>query len=155
MRITWLLLALAGCAQSGPPGATNTVGPDPGPAPPLSEEYRAMLESVERPFREPGTVTARLGEEVQVGNVRVRPLAVLEDTRCPIDLDCVHGGSFRLRVSVSGIGETEMRLWQPLPIPGGAPLRLVAVAPPRWHRAPPGVEPNAPQRFGFRRVGPD
>src|SRR5205085_11685772 len=117
MRSLGLLLMLAGCAGSGPPAATNTVGPEPGPAAPLSEEYRAMLESVERPFREPGVVTARLGEEVQVGDVRVRPLAVLEDTRCPIDLDCVHGGSFRLRVSVSGLGETEMQLWQPLPIP--------------------------------------
>ena len=114
-----------------------------------------MLESVERPFREPGTVTARLGEEVSVGNVRVRPLAILEDTRCPIDLDCVHGGFFRLRVTVSGVGETEMQLWRPLPIPGGAPLRLVAVAPPRWHQPPAGVDQNAPPRFGFRRVGPD
>jgi hypothetical protein len=155
MRMGWLLLALAGCSGSGAPSATNTVGPDPGPTPPLSEEYRAMLESVERPFREAGVVTARLGEEVQVGNVRVRPISVLEDTRCPIDLECVHGGSFRLRVSVSDLGEMEMRLWQPLPIPGSAPLRLVAVAPPRWHQPPPGVDPNAPARFGFRRVGPD
>jgi hypothetical protein len=114
-----------------------------------------MVELVERPFQEPGVVTARLGEEVQVGDVRVRPIAILEDTRCPIDLDCVHGGFFRLRVSVSGLGETEMELWQPLPIPGSAPLRLVAVAPPRWHQTPPGVDANAPARFGFRRVGPD
>lgn len=156
MRAIWLLLMLAGCGGSGPPAGPNLVGPEPpAPGPPLSEEYRAMLESVERPFREPGVVTARLGEEVAVGDVRVRPLAVLEDTRCPIDLDCVHGGSFRLRVSVSGVGETEMRLWQPSPIPGSAPLRLVTVAPPRWHQAPPGVDANAPARFGFRRVGPD
>jgi hypothetical protein len=153
--ISWVLLALAGCAGSGPPNATNAIGPDPGPTPPLTEEVRAMLASVERPFREPGVVTARLGEEVQVGNVRVRPLAVLEDTRCPIDLDCAHGGSFRLRVAVSGVGETEMQLWQPLPIAGRAPLRLVAVAPPPRHQAPPGIDPNSPQRFGFRRVGPD
>lgn len=153
MRAGWLLLALAGCTGSGP-GGTNTAGPEPGPAG-LTEEYRAMLDSVERPFREAGVVTARLGEEVQVGDVRVRPLAILEDTRCPIDLDCAHGGSLRLRVSVGGLGEREMQLWQPVPIPGSAPLRLVAVAPPRWHQPPPGVDPNAPARFGFRRVGPD
>lgn len=156
LRIAWLVLGLAGCGASGPPAGPNLVGPEPtapGPAMPLSEEVRAMLESVERPFREPGTVTARLGEEVAVGYVRVRPLAILEDTRCPIDLDCVHGGSFRLRVAVSGRGETEMRLWQPLPIPGGQPLRLVAVAPPRWHQAPAGVDVHAPPRFGFRLGG--
>lgn len=156
MRITLALLLLAGCGGSGPPPGPNLVGPEPpAPGPALTEEYRAMLESVERPFREPGVVTARLNEEVAVGNVRVRPLAIIEDTRCPIDLDCVHGGSFRLRVAVSGIGETEMQLWQPLAIPGSAPLRLVAVAPPRWHQAPAGVDQNAPPRFGFRRVGPD
>jgi hypothetical protein len=119
----------------------------------LSEEYRAMLESVERPFREPGVVTARLNEEVQVGTVRVRPLAVLEDTRCPIDLDCVHGGNLRLRVAVSGLGETEMDIWRPLAIPGGEPLRLVAVAPPRWHQGRAGVVANAAPRFGCRRGG--
>ena len=159
MRIAWLLLALAGCGGSEPPAGPNLVGPEP-PAPgpptmPLSAEAHAMLESVERPFREPGTVTAQLGEEVAVGDLRVRPIAILEDTRCPIDLDCVHGGSLRLRASVSGIGETEMQLWQPLPIPGGQPLRLVAVAPPRWHEPPAGVDQNALPRFGFRRVGSD
>ena len=156
MRIALMLLALAGCAAS--PSGTNNLaapGPGPGPSPALTEEYRAMLESVERPFREPGTVTARLNEEVQVGNVRVRPLAILEDTRCPIDVDCVHGGNFRLRVSVSGLGETEMDIWRPLAIPGGEPLRLVAVAPPRWTRVPEGVDPNPPARFGFRRGGAD
>jgi hypothetical protein len=159
LRIAWLLLALAGCGASGPPAGPNLVGPEPPapgpPAMPLSAEAHAMLESVERPFREPGVVIARLGEEVAVGNVRVRPIAVLEDTRCPIDLECVHGGTLRLRVAVSGLGETEMQLWQPLPIPGSAPLRLVAVAPPRWHEPPAGVDQNAPPRFGFRRIEAD
>ena len=110
-----------------------------------------MLESIERPFREPGTVTAGLGQEVRVGSVRVRPLAILEDTRCPIDVDCVHGGNLRLRVSVSGVGEAEMDIWRPLAVPGGGTLRLVVVAPPRWSRPPPaGIDPNAPPRFGFR-----
>ena len=154
MRITLALLLLAGCGGSGPPPGPNLVGPEPpAPGPALTEEYRAMLESVERPFREPGVVTARLNEEVAVGNVRVRPLAIIEDTRCPIDLDCVHGGSFRLRVSINGGAGTEMQIWRPLQIPGGSPLRLVAVAPPRWHQAPPGVDVNAAPRFGFRISG--
>jgi len=154
MRIGWLLLALAGCGGSGPPAGPNIVGPEPGPAAPLSEEIRAMLDSVERAFREPGTVTARLNEEVQVGTVRVRPLAILADTRCPIDLDCAHGGQIRVRVAVGGVGEREMELRTPLAVPGGQ-LRLVAVAPPRWHRMPAGVNPNAPARFGFRPGGAD
>ncbi|HYD11444.1 MAG TPA: hypothetical protein VEC11_01205 [Allosphingosinicella sp.] len=151
MRTLWLLPALAGCA--GAPAGTNApVEPGPGPAAPLSEEYQAMVDSVERPFREPGTVTARLNEEVAVGSLRVRPLAILEDTRCPIDVECVHGGNIRVRVAVSGLGETEMELHRPLVITGGEPLRLTAVAPPRWSRPPPpGIDPNEPPRFGFRR----
>lgn len=151
MRIALVALVLAGCASSAPPAATNTVGPEPGAAPPLSEEYRAMLESVERPFRDPATTTARLGQEAQVGDVRVRPIAILADTRCPVDLDCVHGGQIRVRVWVSGLGEREMELRQPLPIAGREPLHLVAVAPPRWHQPPPGIDVSAAPRFGFRR----
>lgn len=147
MRVIWLALALTGCA--GASGANNGAGP--GPTPPLSEEYRAMRDSVERWFREPGVVTARLNEEVAVGGVRVRPLAILEDSRCPIDVECVHGGNIRVRVAVSGMGETEMELHRPLAIPGGEPLRLIAVAPPRWHQPPPGVGSNEAPRFGFRR----
>ena len=149
MRSLWLMLALAGCGASSPPAGPNLVGPEPPapgpPAMPLSEEARAMLESVERPFREPGTVTARLNEEVAVGSIRVRPLAILEDTRCPIDLDCVHGGQIKVRVTIAGQGETELQLRQPLTV-GGETIRLVAVAPPRWHRPPAGVDQNAPPR---------
>lgn len=157
MRTIMLLLALAGCAGSpgGTPAAPNTVGPEPGP-PPLSEEYRGMVDSVERRFREPGVVTARLNEDVAVGSVRVRPLRILEDSRCPIDVDCVHGGNLRLRVWVSGLGETEMDIWRPLAVPGGGSLRLVVVAPPRWSRPPPaGIDPNEAPRFGFRLGGAD
>lgn len=154
MRMLIVLLALAGCGASGPPAGPNLVGPEPpAPGPGLTEDYRAMLDSVERRFREPGVVTARLNEEVDVGGVSVRPLAILEDTRCPIDLECVHGGNIRARVAVSGVGEVEMDIWRPLAIPGGAPLRLVTVAPPRWDHPPPGIDPNAPVRFGFRRGG--
>ena len=150
MRISWLLLALAGCAGA-PAGTNNASVPGQGAGPALSEEYQAMVDSVERRFREPGVVTARLNEEVAVGDVRVRPLAILEDSRCPIDVECVHGGNIRIRVSVSGLGETEVDLNRPLAIPGGAPLVLTTVAPPRWHQPPPGIEVNAPPRFGFRR----
>jgi hypothetical protein len=148
-----LLLALAGCGGSGPSAGPNLVRSEPSAPAPRLEDYRELLASAERPSREPGAVTARLNEEVEVGNVRVRPLAILEDTRCPIDLECMHAGSFRLRVSVSGVGEKELRLWEPLPIPGGEPLLLVAVAPPRWDNPPAGVDPNALLRLALRRGG--
>ncbi len=107
MRTIMLLLALAGCTTA--------------PAPP--------------PSNETGTVTARLGEEVRLGTLRIRPVAVLEDSRCPVDVTCVWAGRIRVRVAVSSVGEPVMELNQPVAVPGGS-LSLVAVAPPRWHSPP-------------------
>ena len=113
MRMTGLvLLLLAGCAAS-PTGtnATTDRAPPPAPAPPGppqgpgADAYRAAVEANEAPFHVPGTITARLNEEVQIGDLRVKPLAVLEDSRCPVDVACVWAGRVRLRVQVSGMGE--------------------------------------------------
>lgn len=155
MRMPLIALALAGCAGTPPAGnAPVAAGPPPGPA--SSGEARANIEAAEAPFRVPGTVTARLGEEVQVGDLRVRPLEVLEDSRCPIDVDCVWAGRIRVKVAVSGAGEPVMELDpQGVTLRNGARLLLVAVAPPRWHQVPPGVDANAPMRFGFRLGGAD
>lgn len=139
MRTGWLLLALAGCA--GAPAGTN--------APPVSDETRARLEAVERQFTAPGTVTARLGEEVRLDGLRIRPLQLIEDSRCPLDATCVWAGRVQLRVAVSGVGEPVMGLNQPIGVGEGRSLRLVAVAPPPWRNPPPGYGPTAPKRFAF------
>lgn len=115
----------------------------------------ALTGCVTAPALSDETVTARLGEEVRLGTLRIRPLVVLEDSRCPADVTCVWAGRLRVRVAVSGAGEPVMELNQPVAVPGGRSLSLVAVAPPRWHRPPPGVDPNAPPRFGFRLGGTD
>ena len=154
MRTVLLLLALAGCAGS-PAGSNGVAQNAPPSGPPLSNEARIMLDAAEGPFQVPGTVAARLGQEVRIGDVHVRPVAVLEDSRCPIDVDCVWAGRIRVRVAVRGAGEPVMELDRPVPVPGGERLILVAVAPPRWSRPPQGVDPNAPQRFAFRLTGMD
>ena len=143
MRLLGLtLLMLAGCAVS-------PAGPGAPPGPQLSSEVRAQIEANEAPFRVPGTVTARLGQEVRLGEFRIRPLAVLEDSRCPLDVTCVWAGRIRLRVAVNG-AEAVMELNRPVEVAPGSRLTLVAIAPPRWSRPPAGVDPNAPQRFAFR-----
>jgi hypothetical protein len=152
MRIWPLLLALTSCAgspsQPQPP-------PESAPGPQVSNEVRAQLEQVEAPFHASGTVTARLGETVRLGNVAVRPLAILEDSRCPLDVDCVWAGRVRVKVSVSGAGEPEMEIARPVPLPGGGALVLIAVAPARWQTAPAGVDVSGPARFAFRLGGAD
>jgi hypothetical protein len=103
------------------------------------------------PAEAPGVVEARLGETVRLGDLSVRPIAVLEDSRCPSDVQCVWAGRLRLRTVISGVGETELILGQPFALPGGGTLTLVAAAPAPRHRPPPDAQTGPAMRFAFRR----
>ena len=93
----------------------------------------------------PPMVTARIGETVQVHGVRLRPLQVLEDSRCPQKVTCVWAGRVRLSVRIGGTTR-ELTLGQPVPMVGGT-LRLAAVLPERTTRG--GAIPPRAYRFGF------
>ena len=154
MRTGLALLLLAGCV--GAPVAPNeTAGTAAPPAGPGAATYRAAIDANEAPFRVPSNVTAQLNQEVQIGDVRVKPLAVLEDSRCPVDVTCIWAGRVRLRVAVSGVGERVMEVGQPVNVAGGQRLTLVGVAPLNWAHPPAGIEPNAPKRFAFSLSGMD
>lgn len=100
----------------------------------------------------PGTVTVQLGETARLGDIRVRPIAVIEDSRCPRDVTCVWAGRLRLKAAISAVpGEAVLTLSEPFALPGGGRLTLVAAAPEPWHAPPPGVETGAATRFAFRR----
>jgi hypothetical protein len=99
----------------------------------------------------PGAVEVRLGGTARLGDLEVRPIAVVEDSRCPRDVECVWAGRLRLRAAVSGVGETELILGQPFALPGGGSLILVAAMPAPVHRPPPGTEAGPATRFTFRR----
>lgn len=80
-----------------------------------------------------GSVDARLGQMVNVGGPRVTPLAVLEDSRCPMEARCIWAGRVRLSVRVTtGAGSTvhEVASDKPLQVAGGQ-LILQGVMPPR------------------------
>ena len=160
MRTLLLLLTLAGCAASPPgtnAGADRAPPQAPAPQGPVltADSFRAGIEANEAPFRVPGTVTAHLNEEVQIGDVRVKPLEVVEDSRCAEDVTCVWAGRVRLRVAISGAGEQVMEIDQPVNVAGGRRLTLVGVAPLNWAHPPAGVDPNEPKRFAFRLAGSD
>ena len=159
MRLLGLLLLMAGCvgAPAGPNETADTPAPPPSappqaPAPPPGPgagAYRAAIEANEAPFRERGAIVARLNQEVRVGDIRVKPLEVLEDSRCPPDVTCVWAGRVRLRVQVNGGGEQVMGTDQPVRV-GRQQVELVGVAPINWAHPPTGVDPNEPKRFAFR-----
>lgn len=109
----------------------------------------APLADVPRPTN---GVEVRLGGTARLANLSVRPLAVLEDSRCPRDVTCIWAGRLRLRVALVPGGEIELTLGEPHALPEGAgTLTLVAAAPEPWQRPPAGVEAGAASRFGFRR----
>ncbi len=92
--------------------------------------------------------TAGLGEFAYTNGIRVRPIEVVEDSRCPALVRCVWAGRIVVRSEVIGGSWSrtlDLELGKPQPVADGA-LTLVAVAP---QKAAPGkIEPRA-YRFTF------
>ncbi len=80
----------------------------------------------------PGTsASPGLGQVGTVDGLRVRPLAVVEDSRCPINVVCVWAGRIIVRTEVRGreLHRTlDMELGKPQAVAGGQ-LTLVAAEP--------------------------
>jgi hypothetical protein len=75
--------------------------------------------------------TASIGQQTYVDGLRVRPLQVLEDSRCPVNVQCVRAGRIIVRAEVSGGRWRQVRdleLGKPEPIADGQ-LTLVAAEP--------------------------
>ena len=105
------------------------------------------------PLAEPvmtGTATAGFGQVATVGPLHVRPIALVEDSRCPINARCIWAGRLILKAQVElrGGGEqltTDLTLGTPLSI-GADRLTLVSAEPGRLA----GAKGNAPaNRFTF------
>jgi hypothetical protein len=110
-------IALTACAAVGPP-----YPPPPPPPPPPIVWGNA-------------SATVGFGGQAMLNNIRIRPLAVIEDSRCAINVQCVWAGRLVLSVEIVQRGgseelRTNMTLGQPLPIEGGR-LTLVAAHPPK------------------------
>lgn len=136
-------LMLVGCASA--PGAV-----EPPPAN-LPQHIREDLAQRDAALAESGIVAARIGESANLGDgLIVRPLEVVEDSRCPQNARCVWAGRLRLNVAIEGVGEREITLDEAaVQTPRGA-FTLVAVSPGPWTDWPEGAKP--PYRFGFRRA---
>lgn len=93
--------------------------------------------------------TAGFGQVAAVESLRVRPLALLEDSRCPASVQCVWAGQVRIRAEISSANGREIReltLGKPINV-GGGTLTLVAAEPPK---AVPGTTDPRQYRFTFR-----
>ncbi|MDR6672843.1 hypothetical protein [Xanthomonas sp. 1678] len=93
----------------------------------------------------------RLGEIAAVDGPRVRPDRVIEDSRCPADVQCIQAGRLIVRATVLGGGwskEIDLTLGVPVPVADGM-LTLVDATP-----VPVGSETAASAaRFTFKFQG--
>jgi hypothetical protein len=93
--------------------------------------------------------TAPLNQVATLDGITVRPVAVLEDSRCPASVQCVWAGRVRISAEVSGAGTRELTLGEGLTVSGGT-LTLVDVRPSK--RAPEAIPPRDYQfTFTFQR----
>ncbi len=148
--VLFAVLTLAACAQTqaAPAPAAQTAAVDRSNLP---QHVREDLDQRDAALAEPGIVAVGLGETADLGGgLRVRPLEVLEDSRCPQNARCIWAGRLRLRVAVEGVGEREISDdLEGLQTPHGA-FTLAAVSPGPWTDWPP--EQRTPYRFGFKRA---
>jgi hypothetical protein len=91
-----------------------------------------------------------LGEIAAVDGPSVRPDRVIEDSRCPADVQCIQAGRLVVRATVLGGGwskEVDLTLGIPVPVADGM-LTLVDATP-----VPIASETAASARFTFKFQG--
>ncbi len=132
--------AVAGCMASPPVANVAGNAPD-APAPGQPRE--------QRPADQPGHAYGGLNETIRLGDLTIKPLEVIEDSRCPVDVDCVWSGRLVMRAEVAGVSSpATISSLEPLALPGGGSLVLASVWPPNYHQ---GGGAREPYRFGFTR----
>ena len=146
--IVFAALLLAACAA---PAGPVVADPAPSTSSPLAQQIRADMARLDGELHADGIVAASIGETADLGGgLVVRPLAVIEDSRCPNNVQCIWAGRLRLRANVSG-SDVELTLGEPAQTAHGS-VSLVVASPGPWAEWPTselGAKPA--YRFGFRR----
>ncbi|WP_166768268.1 hypothetical protein [Xanthomonas arboricola] len=94
----------------------------------------------------------RLGEIAAVDGPKVRPDRVIEDSRCPAEVQCVVAGRLIVRATVLGGGwskQIDLTLGIPVPVADGQLTLVAATAPP----ADSATAAASDMRFTFRFQG--
>ncbi len=138
MRAVLFALMLGACAA----GATAQPSPS-------ADHIRADLARLDNELHAPGVIAAGIGETADFGmGLRIRPIEVIEDSRCAANVTCVWAGRLRLRVELAGAIH-EMTLGESLITPYGA-VALAVTSPGAWQDWPEAEIARPPYRFGFR-----
>lgn len=96
--------------------------------------------------------TAGLGQVAAIEGIRIRPVAVIEDSRCPALVRCVSAGRLVVRARMNGQGWTQIRDFE-LGAPQAVDRYRVALIAAEPQKAAPGeIDPRA-YRFTFAVSG--
>ncbi len=149
------VLLLTACATPAPaPQPTPTPAPQPAlqVRTDLGRQVQADMARLDRELRAPGIYATEIGATANLGNgITVRPLAIIEDSRCPQNVQCLWEGRMRIRANVSG-RDMELQLGEAFETPQGA-VEFVIASPGPWAEWPSDeVGPRPAYRFGFRRA---
>lgn len=96
-----------------------------------------------------GISRARFGETAKIGDVRISPIKLEEDSRCPNDVQCVWAGQVRITAVVTSqarVQRVELTQGKPFAVADGT-LTLVEVTPEK--RSNVAINPRD-YRFGFK-----
>jgi hypothetical protein len=96
--------------------------------------------------------TAGLGQYAEAGGLRIRPIRVIEDSRCLANVQCVWAGRLVVETEVGGVGPLrlhQLELGKPSDLAGaGGTVTMVAAEPGKIAGA---AIPPAAYRFTFQR----
>lgn len=88
-----------------------------------------------------GLLVVKIGEtgKFSTGSgIEITPMGILEDSRCPVDVQCIQAGTVRLRTNVltaSGTSRTDFKLGETVSV-GGQSVTLVTVIPEKNTKKP-------------------
>ena len=95
-----------------------------------------------------------LGRSAYIDGPIIRPVKVIEDSRCPMNARCIWAGTVRIKatwVRPGGDRTIDLELGKPTPLADGT-IELTDVSPPRMAGEGRELKP-ADYRFSFRFMG--
>jgi hypothetical protein len=89
-------------------------------------------------------VTAAFGQPVRINQMVLRPVAIVQDSRCPANVNCVWAGQLTVEFATAGRDRIRLEMGKPLAIAGGRLVLLGA------NPEPIAGKPIPPQSYRFR-----
>ena len=90
------------------------------------------------------TVTAAFGQPVRINQMVYRPVAIVQDSRCPANVNCVWAGQLIVEFATAGRNRVRLEMGKPLVIAGGR-LTLLGASP-----QPIAGKPIPPNQYRFQ-----